>query len=181
MQNAYTWIKDTNTNQDRCVIDPNTCILNTKGEAVRYCSFERNKDKQVCKSQMSAEAQSAYRILGCYDSPDCGGNVSMDTYDTSFLCPEHELKKCSSDRPMNELRENCVELEDGTMPSSQVDQNYMTPKYCYLGRPSASYSTEKNPHYDPCGLSFRNNGIDLVPKACFNRHCCPGSFGSATR
>lgn len=179
MPTAYTWVKDTNTNQDRCVIDPNTCIMNTQGQPVRYCSFERNKEKQICKSQMSLESQSAYRILGCYDSPDCGGNVSQEDASTDiFSCPEHELKKCDWNRPMKELVENCIELKDGTIPSSPVNQNYTTPNFCYLGRAPAAYSSVKSPYYDPCGLSFRNNGIDLVPKTCFNNQCCPGSFGS---
>lgn len=177
MRAAYAWLKDTETNLDRCVADPNICIFDTRNKPVMYCAFTRNKDTQICKSQRSAESNNAYRILGCYAGPDCGGNVQMDmnVEEKPFKCPEEELKKCGTEVPMDKLVENCVELEEGTMPSSAIGLNYTIPPYCYIGK---SFEKGDSPYYDPCKLSFKNNGVDLVPKACFNRHCCPGSFGN---
>lgn len=173
---AYTWVKDTNTNGDRCILDNSLCMLDANGIPVRFCSFQRNEQKAICKAQSSAEYQSSYRILGCYSTPDCGGNVPLDYTPIKFSCPQEELEKCGKDKPMEELIQNCIQLKEGTIPSSPLDQNYKPPNFCYLGRPPATYAKEKSPYYDPCQLSFRNKGIDLVPKACFNKHCCPGSF-----
>lgn len=172
MIGAYAWIKDTKSNADQCILDENICVYNSIGHPVRYCSFQRNQDTQVCKNQRSLETRSAYRILGCYSSADCGGNVGL--FGERFTCPPQELKKCGHGVPLSDRRKNCKELEEGTIESSSTDQNYTKPRFCYLGKRDSE-------GYDPCGVSIYNGGIDLIPNSCFHYGCCPGSFGNTTK
>lgn len=154
MSDIYAWIKDVDTNLDECVVDNPFCMRNALGQPVLTCSLNRNKDKPMCADTVKAD--SAYRVLGCYDTPDCGGRV---------VAPDDSVTPspvCSQDICKQPTAENCIELREG------IQRPEDTGIYCYLGG--------KKYNHDPCRLSLVYGGNDFCPRACFHPGCCPGTI-----
>jgi hypothetical protein len=146
----YTLLRNINTNTHECVMGNVYCMRNSLGEPVHTCSLNRNKNKPMCQNM--EQLNSAYRILGCYDSPDCGGKLEIQT----FAPCQQEI--CKDPKP-----DQCVELRYGSQPADEDP----TKSYCYLGE--SMYDP------DPCGLSILHGGTDFCPQSCFHAGCCPGN------
>lgn len=176
----YAWYQNTNTSDLECVLTDTLCTYDSLGDPVPFCSLSGNASHDFCIS-MKNNPIMAYSLLGCYNTPDCGGNFTMSNpFDTQYkysslgsFCSEEHRAMCDPNLATNdEINKNCIQLVDGNMPDVATGKTY-----CFLG--------VKN--YDPCHLSNRNaflkrnpDAIDYCPRACFTPQsgCCPGSFGS---
>ena len=164
----YSWMKNNNTMENTCQEStPTQCMYNSVGQPVFYCSLKRNVGKDICKYyDITPPEGTPYTLLGCYTTPDCGGNVPNSPITTTRMCPASATALCGTDQPPATILQNCVRLHNGAMPDLSSGANT-----CYLG-------VYGQPGFDPCGLSKTSGGNDLCPHSCLTKEsgCCPGSF-----